>query len=231
MATLQNLIDRLQNAINDISVDTWSEAILGEWLCDGIRDYNNYFRRTATAVYNPATSSETLNLSRLCREVLSVEYPTGNDPPDYLNRLPRFHPDFYDDDDNFAFEPVGEYGQTDDGGTNPFLIFSSAPTVGETITVVYRALHDAELDTGDLVTVPDEHQHMLILFGVWKAHTERTATQMQAPDTTIRMIQQMKEAARIAEADYRRAVQVALRMAAQGGWTQAWTMDTHDRIY
>lgn len=231
MAILSAVADRAQNALNDAAAGTWSQTIIEEWVCEAIRDYNLYFHRTVKAVSSIATSATTLTLSRLAREVLHVEYPYNETPPQYLTRKNRYAPDFYDSDDNFDFEPVGEYGTTDDGGTSPYLIFSSAPTVGEQIAVFYGALHTAELASGDQVSVPDEHQHLLVLFVLWKAHSERTITEAQDPDTTIRMINQMKQAAMAAEQDYRRAIKQALQAAAQGGWTPPWKMDTYDRIY
>jgi hypothetical protein len=232
MATVANIADRAQNAMNDAAAGTWSQAIVEEWICEGIRDYNLYFRRTVTESLSILNAVDTRTLSRLCREVIHVEYPTGDDPPTYLHRKNRYAADFYDADDNFDFEPVGEFGlKGEDVGNSPYLIFSFTLTAGETLTVLERAIHDAELDSGDQVTVPDEHQHLLILFTVWKAHSERVLTEAQNPDTTIRMINQMKQAAQMAEQDYRRAVKQAVETTAQGGWTAAWRMDKHDRIY
>jgi len=231
MAILSALADRAQNAINDAAAGVWSQNIIQEWVCEAIRDYNTYFRRTMTSSHSISSSSRTLTLSRLIREVLHVEYPANEDPPQYLTRKNRYAPDFYNSDDYWDFEPINEYGFTEDGGTSPYIVFSTAPTVGETVVVLSRALHDAELSSGSLVTVPDEHQHLLVLFVLWKAHSERTITEAQNPDTSIRLIQQMKTAAQMAEQDYRRAIKLAQQATAPGGWTPPWEVDTHDRIY
>ncbi|MFN2226791.1 MAG: hypothetical protein ACK2UY_10795 [Anaerolineae bacterium] len=231
MALLSELADRAQNAVDDASGGVYTQAVIEEWICEAIRDYNNYFRRTLTISQNIATDASTLTVSRLVREVLHVEYPSGNSPPTLLTRKSRYAADFYHAVDNFDFEPVGEYGATEDGGVSPYLIFSSNPTVSDGIVVLTRAIHDAELDSTDLVTVPDEHHHLLVLFVVWKALSERTASQSKYPDTTIRLIQQLKESARIAEADYRRAIALAQETAGSSAMTPAWVMDKHDRIY
>ena len=231
MALLSDVADRAQNAINDAGVGTWSQAVIEEWVTEAIRDYNNYFHRTLTISQSIASDASTLTLSRMVREILHVEYPAGNSPPTLLKRRSRYAADFYQRDDYFDFEPVGEYGVTEDGGVSPYLVFSNNPTVDDTIVVLTRAIHEAELDSDELVTIPDEHQHLLVLFVLWKAHSERTITQAQDPDTSIRMIQQMKEAAKMAEADYRRAIELAQQTAGASGWTPPWQMDSHDRIY
>ena len=231
MATLANIADRAQNALEDPSAATWTQALIEEWVCEAIRDYNLYFRRTATTAYNISSSSTTLTLSRLCRQVMSVEYPTGEDPPTYLTRMDRYHPDFYKRDDNYDFEPVDEYGQTEDGGYSPYLVFSEAPDTGETVTVIYRAIHDAELESSDLVTIPDEHQHLLVLFVTWKAFHEQAMDEAKNPDTTTRLVQQMNLTAIAAEENYRRAMKQAIQMTGAGGWTTPWKADEHDRIY
>lgn len=231
MATVANIADRAQNALEDAGAATWSQSLIEEWVCEAIRDYNLYFRRTASTAYIITSSSRSLSLHRFCREVMSVEYPTGEDPPTYLNRMNRYHPDFYKRDDNYDFEPVNEYGYTVSGGTSPYLIFSAAPDTGETVTVLYRAIHDAELEAGGLVTVPDEHQHLLVLFVTWKAFHEQAMDEAKNPDTTTRLVQQMNLTAIAAEENYRRAMKQALQMSGAGGWTPPWKADGYDRIY
>lgn len=233
MATLEEVADRAQNAINDANAGTWSQTIIEEWVCEGIRDYNSYFHRTTEDSYPITSNASTLSLGNLVREVISVEYPTGDSPPTYLNRLSRYHPDFYKRDDNYDFEPVNEWGESVllSAGTAPYLVFSSDVASGETVTVTTRSIHDPALLNSELVTVPDEHQHLLILFVLWKAHSERTISEAQDPDTTIRMIHQMKLAAQAAEQDYRRAVAATQEMAALGGWVIPWKVDDYDRIY
>ena len=232
MATLEDLADRAQNAIGDAGAGTWSQAVVEEWICEGIRDYGMYFRRTVTEVLQITTENDSREVSRFCREVIHVEYPTGDDPPTYLKRKSRYAPDFYDTEDHFDFEPTDQYGHTDEvNATSPYLVFSFTLDSDETLTVLERCIFDAELESGDSITIPDEHMHLLILFVVWKAHSERAVTEAANPDSSIRMLQQMKEAARIAEADYRRALDQAQVMAGMGGWTPPWKADGHDRIY
>jgi hypothetical protein len=231
MASLEDVANRAQNALNDAGAATWSQSIIEEWVREAIRDYNSYFRRTTTENVTMPSTTNTVDVSPLAREVLAVEYPKDQDSPIYLNRMNRFHPDFYKNSTNFDFEPVNEWGQTEDGGYDPYLTFSTDLASGQQLRVTERAIHDSDLASADLVTIPDEHQHLLILFVLWKAHSERTITEAQDPDTTIRMINQMKQAAQMAEQDYRRAISQALKNTAQGGWTLPWKSDTHDRIY
>jgi hypothetical protein len=233
MADLSDIADRAQNAINDAGASTWPQAIIEEWVTEAIRDYNSYFRHTVTQNVVMASTGRTVDLSQNTREVLSVEYPRDEDPPQYYPRMNRYHPDFYKNDTNFDFEPVNEWGESVllEAGTDPHLIFSADIDESETIRVVSRNIHETNLLSGTLVTVPDEHQHLLILFVVWKAHSERTITEAQNPDTSIRLINQMKQAAMMAEQDYRRAIKLAQHNAAEGGWTVPWAADGYDRIY
>ena len=108
---------------------------------------------------------------------------------------------------------------------------SASPSTGEQIYVHYSRLYDTDLVSADQITIPPEHEPIILAFVIWRAHQERLATEAQNPDTTIRMLQQMKLAVQSTEFTYRQMLRRAKAANALGGPTGPWEVDGYDRIY
>ena len=226
MTTLAALADRAQNALNDAAVATWPQATVEQWCRDAIADYGTHFTRYNDQTINCVTDTHYYALQSLQRGIISVEYPYGQDPPQYLKRRPVTHPHFWDQDGYYDIEDYQDHQETD------YLWISDNPTTGEQIHVIYRAMYNSSaLAAAHTIEVPEEHEPLLLLFVVWRAHTERMSTETQHPDTTIRMLQQMKLAVQAAEYGYHLALREAKNTQASGGWVPPWDVDHHDRIY
>jgi hypothetical protein len=226
VTTLTELTDRAQNAINDAAAGTWSQAVIQQWCRDAVADYSTHFLRFEEQTINCVTDQHYYALANAQRGIISVEYPYGEDPPRYLARRPVTHPKFWDQDGYYDVEDYQDHTDTD------MLWISDNPTTGEQIKVIHSAMyHSIALASSHTIEVPPEHEPLLLLFVVWRAHTERMSTEAQNPDTTIRMLQQMKLAVQAAEYGYHQALRDAKQAQAVGGWVPPWQVDDHDRIY
>jgi hypothetical protein len=228
MTNLTDLADRCQVALNDALGATWPDASVLAMLRDAIRDYSIHFPRSVKTTITTVASQHSYDLTRLARQVTQVEYPTGEDPPRYLDRLSRKNPRFWGSDGYYDVEFTG-----DDNTGNPSQIWISAsPAAGETITYWYTTPHDPipGLVENNL-TVPLEHEAVLIKYVIWQASIDRLATEEQSPDTTIRMMQQYKLTVQAAEASYNKAIAEAKAARSDGGYTGPWRSDTYDPIY
>jgi hypothetical protein len=228
MTTLLQLADRCQLALNDSGVGTWPQATVEAWVLDAIRDYSQYFprvRTSTTTITTPGSTPHVFDLPGDFLAVVLVEFPDGEDPPEYLQLRSRTRDGFWDYTGFYDIEP------SHDAATAGKLYLSESPTAGEAYTLTWLAPHDTDLDPGDTITVPEDHESLLLLYVLWQATRERMATQEQDPDTTIHILQQMVKAAEQAEADYRRALERAAAHRAPGGWTGPWRADVHDPIY
>jgi hypothetical protein len=227
MTTLVNLQERCELALNDATNATWGAETLQQWILDAIRDYSQYFPRlqTATTTISTASPGHSFDLPTDFLSVLLVEFPTGEDPPEYLTRRSRTHPQFYD------YEGYYDVEASHDATGTGTLYLSEEPSNGESFVLTYHATHATDLDDTDTITVREDHEEILILFVVWTAFKERAATEQQDPDTTIHLLQQIVKAAEQAEAEYRRALRRAESHRADGGWAGSWTADVYDPIY
>jgi hypothetical protein len=226
VTTLAQLADRAQNALNDAAVGTWPQDTVEAWCRDAIADYATHFVRIQNQTITCVAGQHWYVLATLQRGILSVEYPKGEDPPRYLARRPVTHPQFWDQDGYYDVEDYRDHDQSD------HLWISDTPTAGEEIEVIYNAMYNSiALASAHTIEVPPEHEPLLLLFVVFRAHTERMSTESQHPDTTIRMLQQMKLAVQAAEYAYHQALRDAKKTQAVGGWVPPWEVDGYDRIY
>jgi hypothetical protein len=230
VTTLTQLVDRIQLQLNDAGASIWAQTDIEEWAIAGIRDYSIHFPRVNADIITCATGTQRYDLEGDCLGIILVEYPRDEDPPAYLTRLPRTHPDFWLHDTYYDVELYNT-----EPNTPPSLWISASPTLGEYIHVYYNAYHYPSANTVPppiaAISVPAHHEHLIEHYVVWQAHVERLNTEIQAPDTTIRLIQQYKLACQSTEAAYRSSLRAAQRSLSAGGWTGPWRVDGHDRIY
>jgi len=86
MTTLAQLADRAQSALSDAAAGTWSQATAEEWCNEALRDYSLHFPREIEATQATSANDRKYDLPAGFQAMLTVEYPSGNDPPDYLVR-------------------------------------------------------------------------------------------------------------------------------------------------
>jgi hypothetical protein len=231
MTTLTQLADRAQLQLNDTAAGTWPQTTVEQWCIDAIGDYSQSFPRTReiAVVISGASPGYAFDMTPDTIDVILVEHPTGEDPPEYLKRRARTHPNFYGQPGYYDVE------LTHDSQEYPQIYLSEEPADGETITMTVKCHHDVTLQGGDDITVPVEHESILILYVLWQAFKERLATEQQDPDTTLQgavtLLQQLVKGAQQAEAEYRRALDRAKEARSESAITGPWTADAHDRIY
>jgi len=229
--TLAELADRAQITLNDAGAATWPQATIEAWVIEAIREYTQTFPRTLTKTITVAGASpgHSFDLTADLIAIHLVEYPGDEDPPVYLQRRSRTHPQFYNYEGYYDVEPSG------DMTSFPTLYLSEEPADGEKIYWTAKCHHDTTLVPGDDITVPEHHEGLLLLFVLWQAFKERLATEEQDPDTTlaghVTLLQNLVKGATQAEREYKEALKRAKGNVADGGFSGPWAADKHDRIY
>jgi hypothetical protein len=226
MTTLADLADRAQNAIGDSAAATWTQALIEEWVVEGLRDYSQHFPLTQTTTFTTTAGQREYTLPSDFVGVVSVEYPQGESPPSYLVQLSRLDPRFWVQDgwyDVLAFN---------DATTDSKLIVSNEPETGESIALVYHATHNFAVAAGGAVQVPAHHEHLLVDFVIWRVWLELLGAEQQAPTSNSSLL--MAQLATNADRAKRQYVEsLARAIYAAGGDSRAvrWRLDRFDRIY
>jgi hypothetical protein len=224
--TIANVRDWAQIALGDPTGAIWSDATVEAWVIEAIRDYSIHFKRLKTKTIDCVDDQHNYELPYDVREIITVEFPVGEDPPAYLDLLTRKDPRFWSGAPFYDFEPA--YQETLDTSTYyPELWISAAPDDTQDIEVTYHAhfYHATQC------LVPDEHIPLLILFVQYRAVAERLAKEIQAPDYSMVIVTELRGAVEAHRATYERAVKAAAASASRGRWAQSWEMDSRDRIY
>jgi hypothetical protein len=231
--TLAALADRAQLALADSAAGTWDQSTVESWVLDAIRDYSQHFPRVVTSDVEEIGSGAThyLDLPTDFLEMVSVEFPRGEDPPTFLERRSLHHATFWDVDGYYDIQKTGQTVETPTGFTASRLVWSRTPLATEGYTLKYLAPHPTDLESTDTTTVRVDHEGIIILFVIWRALKERQMAEAANPDTTSRYLNQLVYAATQAELEYRRAMERAAGARAEAAWTGPWRADGYDRIY
>lgn len=227
MTTLQNLIDACEADLDDSGNSTWAAADVEQWCRDAIADYSLHFPRNLQDDITTVLNDRQYDLPADFRTPLSVEYPQGEDPPQYLQPRSQYHPSFWNEDGFFAI-----YTHLDDTDPDEILI-STKPPADETIRVIYQSVHDNTILTSGAVTVPDEHHHILRNYVLWRAALQLKAAEEAAPtsNSSLLMSQYAINVDRARRA-YVDALAKAVYAQSQGG-PVSWSGQTEEttRIY
>ena len=206
--TFDSFVTRLKITLNDKTASTWDTEMIATFLNDAIRDYSQHFPRIITDSIALTTGTAEYDLNADFMGVLSVEYPDGEDPREYLTRLPYTHDTFWGLDGFYDIIPAKD-------DNNPAqIVFSDDVATGETAVVEYHAHHllisDTALISGTC-TVPVQHQQLQTKYVMWQAAAHLASAEQQSPTSNSSLLMaQLAQNARRLELSYSTAVQQAL---------------------
>jgi hypothetical protein len=223
--TRSQLRDLCRRRLGDLSVPyKWSDLQVNQWIVDAIADYSVHFPRTIVLKIDCTASTHAYDLPADCKAVLNVEYPKGEDPPEYLTLSDRFAPGFYDSD---VLYDVQFSDDTSDPGQ---LWISADPLVTEDINLTYQGDHAYLDDDADVCTVLDRHLELIMLYVRWAAFQELATTESSDPDPTSLALSTLELNAYRAQRLYLQSLQKA-EQAESKSVRIDWTMDKWDRSY
>ncbi|MFZ0547818.1 MAG: hypothetical protein WAM60_20400 [Candidatus Promineifilaceae bacterium] len=228
MTTLETLIDQVEADLGDSGNTVWAAADIEQWLRDGIADYSDYFPRILTDEITTSEDVREYDLTADFSAVISVEYPTGEEPPVYLKRRPYTDSDFWNEDRCYDILPRG-----DDTAEN-VLYISTKPADSETITVLYQAVHDNSIATSGTLTVPARHHYILRAYARWKATEQRAAAEEGDPTSNSSLLMsQLQTNARRWKSEYLNALAKAIQAGLGQSRVVSWanTAEETKRIY
>lgn len=228
--SITGLANHAQAALSDELAATWPLANLEQWVREGIADYSIHFPRIITSTISATANTRQYDLSPYFRGMITVEFPTSQDPPEYLKRRPYTHPDFWTEDG--YYDVLDKHDET----AVPQLLISEKPAGTETITITFSADHPSntsDAGSADATTVPNRHHDMIIMYVMWRAAVERISSEEQSPtDSTGMLLEQMSRDAETRRRMYVNSMARALK--SQKGTpsiTTKWNIPDYGRIY
>jgi hypothetical protein len=228
MTTLESLVDLVEGDLGDSGNAVWAADNIEQWLRDGIVDYSDYFPRVRTDEITTSAGDRMYDLNGDFVAVVSVEYPVGLEPARYLKRRPFTHPDFWREEG--CYDIVSRADDTDVHE----LYMSTSPGAGETISVLYQAVHDHTIASGGTVTVPARHQYILRAYARWKAAEQRAALEEGNPTSNSSLLMsQLQNNARRWKGEYLNALAKAIQAEQARSEVVGWAGlgEVGERIY
>lgn len=180
--TLQNLIDDCEADLGDSSNTTFAAADVEQWCRDAIADISQHFPRVLVKDITTTLDDRQYDLSAGTLDILQVEYPQGEDPPEFL--LPRsiYHPQFWNEDGYYDM-----LRHSDDTDVNEILI-TTKPPADETIRITHTAEHDNTILTSASLTVLARHQHIMRNYVMWRAALQLKALEEADPTSNSSLL-------------------------------------------
>lgn len=178
-ATLAILRGRVRAALP--SIFSWPDATLDGWIADAIREYSAYFPRlwrytltltTGTQAYDLPSDKGLLSLG-------SVEYPAGEDPPEFINLASEWTTAFQNGAEVYALRGVATTVAIESDSAPGRIVFAETVTTGETAILSYYGLHTVPTagDTDAQISVPQAHWRALIAYCVARAWDDLTLSE------------------------------------------------------
>lgn len=212
-------------SLGDDDASTWSRTdVIWPWCIEAMMAFP--ILRGMELEYTMIAASHKVTLPADFREIISVEYPIDQEPPDYLTRLNHLDPAFYSTE---TFYDVDRDYKT---GKGWLLYVAKKLAIGEKVRISYLANHSTDVDDADkLITVPDEYENILIAYVVAKAYRERLGAYMQDPTAHTSIILQMTDMVRKADDNYKALVLRAQENLAESRTSPHLHSDKYDRVY
>ena len=152
----------------------WPDATLGIFIADSIWAYSNEWPRHLRheLVLTTGTQAYDLPGGHGFVRVSAVEYPAGNNPPNYLAQVDLHSQAFAVGGACYALRPVDDDVVADSDEVAGQLVFAQPVVTGQEAIVDYWGVHRIATTDTDVITVPETHLEALIAFVEFRAHWE-----------------------------------------------------------
>lgn len=210
MTTLAQMISRSRNALSDPDEETWSDALLEEWLRDAVRDYSRYIPRVLPENQNfisPPYNAFDPPFS--FQAIVSMRHYTGTEY-EFVVRKDWHSEEFQNGSGKFYH--VRKRSAADESDRIE-LSFDVDDYPAEYIQFDYLSDHEWLLDSPDyILTVIERDEPILVQYVTWRAWLERSSLEARNPDSTTLLLSTHATNADKAERAYRRMINDAIKL-------------------
>jgi hypothetical protein len=207
--TLTELRAALRIALPDATA--WPNNTLDAWIQDAIRFYSVEFPRKwrKTQTLTTGTQSYALPGGHGFMSVVSVEYPSGSSPAEYVEQVAEDSEEFASGGDYYALRAVADSitDQKDDTAAG-YIIFAETVSTGQSAVITYYGAHPLPTVADDdaQITVPPQHWEALFAFIDFRAHWELETDEALNISTVSIVLAQLGQEARRAWNRYKETI-------------------------
>ena len=219
---LIELRELCQRTLNDASGATFTDALVDGWIKEAIEEYSQHFWKIVDVqVTGIASGTYAYAVTERIGSVVRVEYPEGQDPPQYAIRRAYASDDFWLHADSY------DYIQSK--GESAGILFLSDPTQDTSATITAIRTFD---ETATELDIPAKHEPILIARVRWQARQFQADGELLNPTSNSSLLMaQMEQNAKSARKNYFQMLYNAVLTESGGSVVVRWEMDKFDRIY
>jgi hypothetical protein len=217
---------------------TWTAAQLLAWIQNAIADYSIHFPRRMSTSIDATAGARLYNLPYNVHGIIDVEYlplGTSETPRRFLTRMDWHLDEFFSTTDVYDWFTRVE----SDAGTQPSTIIVNPATAADadTYTVNYFGDHVRPAIGADIISVPDRHLNIVLLYIRWQAILELSTGVKRASYIAPGGMGGGTVAQPYSEIDLKRTMEsyqsaIALAKKAESeSATLHWDMDKYGRVY
>jgi hypothetical protein len=207
--TLKDLRDSIRLTLTGST--PWPDATLDAWIRDAIRFYSLEFPRTwrKTQAMTTGTQAYAFPGGHGFMHVITVEYPSGETPQQFLAQVDEESEAFASGGDYYALRGVADSisDQKDDTAAG-YILFAPTVTTTESAIITYAGAHPLPTTADDdaQITVPVHHWEALYAFVDFRAHWELETDEALNISTVSIVLAQLGQEARRAWNRYKETI-------------------------
>ena len=140
--------------------------------------------------------------------VESVEYPSGQSPPNFVQQVEERSPQFASGGDFYALRGIGDTTAIELDTATAAILFAETVTTGQSAVITYLGQHPipAAGDDDAQITVPQAHWEALFAFVDFRAHWELETDEALNISTVSIVLAQLGQEARRAWNRYKEVI-------------------------
>jgi hypothetical protein len=218
--SLNESVDQVRRSFRDVK---WQDATLQEWVKDAVRDYAIHFPLLEELSGAATTGTYEYSFGAICLGVVEVEYPTGEDPPEYPDLRNHTEPNFHDGGD--YYDVVRYPGQGDAE------LWLSQPETGESYNVKYYTEYAWTASGSDYTCeVPDLHRPAIVQYVTWCCWREMMTIEKEKGEIESRYNVLAERVLRERQY-YDQMIEIYQAARPHESKVVTWAMDEFDPIY
>ncbi len=211
-----------QRTLNDADGATFTDLLVDGWITEAIQEYSQYFGKVVSVqVTSIIEGTYHYAVTEKIGDVLQVEYPEDEDPPEYLVKRPYASDEFWLNGNSYDFIQTK--------GDAASILYISDPTLDTTATITAMRSFD---ETAVSIEVPGKHEPILIARVRWSARMFQAESELLDPTSSSSLLMaQMEQNAKSARNNYFKLLFAAQLMETGESVVIKWEMDKYDRVY
>lgn len=182
------------------STTDWPNATIDSWIAQAIRFYSAQFPKQWYYDLSLTTGTQTYSLPADLHYITAVEYPTGEDPQQFLEPVDEWDSRFQAEGEVYTTIGIDDATAIESlSGAACQIKFAEDVTTGETARIHYLGNHAIPTagDDDAQITVPEPHWEALVAFVDFLAHAELESDEAVTVSNVSIVLSQLGQEARL----------------------------------